>query len=200
MLSKFDIPNCSEKRPNFEGLVKLSCNEFLLFSDDFSVINNQGVLYVVIKDHSAHVHEVKVKLCGHKLKYYKYDSLKVSTAFNVSSGLIFVPQYPEQHCDKVFHISQCELDKLRKSVECKKSCLSVDATSKTICLSGNTVCDFPFASYKGIEAMTVSKCGNLIGLSSWLYSDLTATIPLPVGYDPLLANVTITRPIVGKLC
>jgi len=199
MLSKFDIPNPSEKRPNFEGLVKLSCTEFLLFSDDLSVLNKQGVLYVSIKDCSAHVHEVAVKLCGHKLKRSKYDSLKVSTAFNVSSGVVFVPQYPEQHCDNVFHISHCELDKLRKLADCKKSCLSVEATTKTLCLTGNTACDFPFATYKGIEAMTVSKCGHLIGLSAWLYSDLTATIPLPVGYDPLLANVTVTRPIVGKL-
>lgn len=116
LLSKFSVLTTCNSCPNFEGLVQVSAEDFFLFSNGCDP-KNHSVLFVTIKDGVAMSVPVNIKVNNKKLCDEEYDCLKISTAFNVENGVIFVPQYPEKHCDHVFKISTKEIRRLKKELE-----------------------------------------------------------------------------------
>ncbi|VBB18216.1 hypothetical protein YASMINEVIRUS_679 [Yasminevirus sp. GU-2018] len=193
LLSKFIVPTacaCANIRtcPNFEGLVQIGCNDFLLFSDggfvgvDGTMANGHGVLFVSIKNNVANSYPVTITVNDSKLCGDGYDSLRISTAFNVENGIVFVPQHPEKHCDFVFKITNREIRRIKREIDYAKKCahLCIEACVKTICIKMQNPCRHdtmivpvdPFdkyAIYAGIESMTSNNCGELFGTTHWVY-------------------------------
>lgn len=230
LVAKFTIPyplcKCIKKCkcPNYEGLVQVSNDEFIIFADSTSKKTNYGVCYVSIKNHIAKTYVVKIDLKGENITNCYYDSLKISTAFKTCDGIIFVPQHPENHHNCVFKLTNRGISLLRKQIEMRRSCLIVDACIEKMfigveqlkeCASNNNINKFMI--YDGIEAMTVDNKKHLYGVSIWHIpyyvwdeetkhiaedahiTDYVTLSEKPSGYDVRYAGV-YSRMIYGKIC
>lgn len=219
---KYDVPEtCGNTCSNYEGLVQVSEDEFLLFADGGNVRSDDGVLFVTIKNHVAYSYGVKLKVHGELLDTCDYDKLRISTAFRTKDGVIFVPQVLENNDEnnKVFKIDNCQLKKLSKDAECHKKCLSVDVCTLHVCLCVESSCDSlvdKYLIYDGVEALTANNCGRLFGTSTWVYPFYilrNSNTQAPEGFDPKYVKIVdcipndydvelygyYTKPVVGKL-
>lgn len=176
-ITKYNIPG-PKTTPNFESLVQISCNQFLVFSDGFSVFNGQGIVLITIEDDLIKVRDVKLSLNGKILTDQEYDNLEISTAFNVKGGIIFVPQFPENLTNNVYYVSNKQLNRMLKH----EKCLVMKAKPVKITIEFDRVLG---VTYEGIEAMT-TRHGNVYGVTEW------STVTL----NPL----TFSKPFTGKLC
>jgi hypothetical protein len=139
-LSKFDVHEvhgCGCECPKtipcplYQGLAKVSENEFFLFADGAAVATCQGsggVAFVLIKDFKVHSYPVKISVNDYEISDAKYDSYGISTAFTVKDGVIFVPQFPEKQCDRVFKISNGEIRNLKRDISKKYNNISLTIT------------------------------------------------------------------------
>lgn len=174
-LTKYNIPG--PNTPNFESLVQISKDMFLLFSDGFSVFNGQGIVLIKIQDNEIKGTEIKLSIDGKILTPEQYDNLQISTAFNAKDGIIFVPQLPGELTGDVYHVSNRELKKLmdgeKTTMKAKPFKIIIEFEKKLLGVK-----------YEGIEAMTMSH-GNIYGLTEW------STVSLN--------GITFSKPFVGKL-
>ena len=185
-MSKYDIPNSNSTQgtPNFEGLVQVSKNIFIIFSDGFSVFNGQGIVAVTIRNNQAQVDEIKISVNGNVLTNEQYDELQISTAFNTKDGIIFVPQNPEKLTSNVYTVSNKEICGIIEQLEHTKNSLVMNAKNIKIEIHGDKR---PGSVYEGIEAMTIDKHKNIYGLTEWS------------SYSNDVLTTTFSRPFNGKL-
>lgn len=200
-IAQYQIPltncECNNECPNFEGLAKVGKNDFILFSNDKSEFNGHGIVFVTIKCNEVLAKTIHLKICDREMNPHTYDLYRISTAFAVENGVIFVPQFPEQHIGTVFMVTNRELHKVKHEIHhvdsCKPKCISMNGYIMTLCMKDeckNTPVthedvDFStFMTYRGIKAMTVDRCGKIYGITSWVYPYLILSSENPVPMPP----------------
>lgn len=164
-VSRFNIGGTTTT-PNFEALTQIGKDQFLILSDGFSVENNQGVVYVKIVKNKTRVKTLDVYLKGSKLSPQQFDDLQISGACNYKKDVIVLPQ----------------LGSFLYRVSCKNitqiKCGSKRMYLKPIKL---TITGNQSEEYEGLEAITVDKRHNLLGLSEWTVDGVTIARPF-TGY------------------
>ena len=174
-VTKYNIPG-TDGTPNFEALVQVSKDFFIIFSDGFSIFNGQGIVLIKIQDNHIKVQDIKLSINGKILTDQQYDDLQVSAAFNAKDGIIFVPQQPEQLTDNVYHVSNREIKKLLDGEKTVMKAKPIKITIEKSHALG--------VKYEGIESMTMYH-GNVYGTTEW---STVALIPM-----------TYSKPFTGKI-
>lgn len=196
LIAQYPIPfegcGCNDECPNFEGLVVVGRDDFIIFSNDRSEFNGQGICFVTIKNHKAFATTIQLKIANKIINSHTYDLYKISTAFCTKNGVVFVPQFPEQHNGTVFMITYREINKVKCDLQyrdsCKQKCIVIDGCVMTLCKSNeceNKIFDIvngqkKFMVYQGIKAMTSDNCGRIYGVTSWVYPYLALKSENPV--------------------
>lgn len=174
-VTKYNIPGSGT--PNMEALVQIASNSFITFSDGFSVFNGQGIVLIKIRDNEIKVQDIRLSINGKILTDQEYDDLQISAAFNFKNGsIIFVPQFPEQLTNDVYHVSGREIEKLLNNEKTIMKAKPIKITIENKKMLG--------VNYEGIEAMTVYD-ENVYGLTEW--STVT------------LESMTYSKPFIGKI-
>lgn len=205
-IAQYPIPiegcGCNDECPEFEGLAIVGKSDFLVFSHDRSEFNGQGILFVTIKNHKAFATTIQLRVCGKIVTPHTYDLYGISTAFYTKNGVIVVPQFPEHHDGSVFKITNREIRRVKREIECadpcKPKCIVIDGCVMKLCIrdeceekmrymnncSDNKRNFVNFATYQGIRAMTSDDCGRIFGLASWVYPYIVLKSEDPVPLPP----------------
>lgn len=183
-LKRYDIPNDENDTgtPNFEAIVQIAKNEFIIASDDNSRRNGQAIIHAKIC--GCNIVTTTLKLAIHKntLSDTEFDNLAISGAFNSKCGIIFVLQNPETMIYSMLSISHKNLTNIRKHIncgccKCSEYTLYADCVPLTVDSSDNPNDD----NIKGFEAMTSDKCNNLYAIREWIDSSEKSYSRLLVG-------------------
>lgn len=187
LINQYEVPNVFMKYSNFEAIVRVSSNNFILFSNsnDYSA----RTIFVYIKNHivNAQLLNFELNWLGTSVKKLTNDLGKITGAFNFEDGIIVFPQLNTAYAYPIYKISNQEIAQIKKEIKSKiekqqytiLTQASVDLigiqnnilTVKANVLFSYYVGDISngFLSNVGVEAMTANKYNKIFGISTWIY-------------------------------
>lgn len=219
-MTEYIMPDVLVNNSNFRTLVKVSPNDFMLFSglkydSTKNVDYKNTTIFVTIKNHALTAQPICVEtvMGGHS-----FNLEYVRSAFNFEGGIIIMPQIASVYAYPIYNITNQEIKRIKREIKSNQNSLKITAN---ILYSNfiNDISDYDhFISTIGIEALTnyVSTQGvnKIYGISTWVrpyytvknevappgqeYVQQIESDSLPTNYDRSQAGVYM-KPVVGTL-
>ena len=187
LICRYKVPRSSGQSDkielNYEGLVQVSSNDFILCSDnqyyDPTITNGISGTSLVridpVNPQNVSVYPLQLS-AGYPLQFTIYNMFKFSSAFNTETGICIMSQVPDSYFELACMITNKEVERIRETV----SLPNVNNAPLTLVSDINLNTSYDTRSNdpvdsdlflmrnQGIEAMT--SCGkNYYGISSWVY-------------------------------
>jgi len=183
LLKKIDITSTpSIATPNFEGMVRISHNEFILASNNYSLGTdnaNNCLVYVYIgDDETIETNAIEFNLCvnNNRIAPETCNSFQFSSIFKTRHGIYIIPKNMKKMDSYItFFISNEEINCLKNYFKLKiaghiQNDVTPSVNSSIVKLNINVFCKTKILNcyvYDGITALTTDGCGNLFGLTEW---------------------------------
>ncbi len=208
----------------FEGLVKVSEDEFFICADnkykniDKMYNKKYGLVYAIIgKDlNDVIVQPLDIKCGDWKMMNWVFNSRQFSSMFKYDHGIGLIPQRPEAGTEYGYGICNNEIERIRNIIKLKTNdheIITVEASIRFDCYYSESKMN-NYIINEGIEAATFDENNNLYGITTCIYpyyingtekapGDQIFVLKLmsgkfPEGYERSKAGLYI-RPFIGTM-
>lgn len=162
----------SDKSPglSFQGIAKISDNEFLLCSSNKFVLDpmnkKYGLVYVQMNQGKINIQPLKLESFDQSL----YDMFQFSAMFNTELGIGIMPKKPDSYAETLFEISYQDLEQFKDNQSDEIKNINATKTYNTSYTNNGRPLDDQNYVMRNLGVGAMTKSGDKYpGITSWVY-------------------------------